>query len=261
MLWIYIGYWYFHTPFLYFHTNLKFSVIKKTKNSLSLFLSLSPLCLSDCAALLFIPVFSLSSIFFRSLTLFSVHSLPFFFPFLCAPIFIKPNRWVSVLRGDGVGLGLEELRRGSRPGGATVACLGLEQADLGLAWKIWFWFCLLEQTDLRSENFGFVCWRVLLDGELNQWVSVWRGDGVGLRHGSRPGLKILVLALFFAWAGRVAQLISKERERERKKWEEFLVFLMTQNFRLVWKYKNEVWKYQLSYIYLYYNIKPKLFWF
>ena len=43
---------------------------------------------------------------------------------------------------------------------------------------------------------------------------------------------------------RVAQSDKQRGERERKRDKEFLVFLMTLNFRLVWKYKKGVWKYQ-----------------
>ena len=164
-----------------------FVLLKRPKTPLNFFFLSHPFC--DCTTLPLILIFSLSSIFsFYSPSV--LHSLSsIFFPFLCAPVFIKPNRWVSAQRSCDVGLGLEELQHGSRPGGvatwvsiwrgdgvrsygvglrpggATVDCIGLEQADLGLTWKFWFWFCLLEQADLRSENFGFVCWRVLLDGE------------------------------------------------------------------------------------------------
>ena len=45
-------------------------------------------------------------------------------------------------------------------------------------------------------------------------------------------------------SGRVAQSDKQKGERERKRDKEFLVFLMTLNFKLVWKYKKGVWKYQ-----------------
>jgi hypothetical protein len=86
--------------------------------SLFFFLSLS-----------FARFFSLSSIFFPLLSLSSPFSLFHFFSF-------SLSRFHQT---QPVGLGLEELRRGSRPGGATVDCLGLEQADL--THKIFFSLC------------------------------------------------------------------------------------------------------------------------
>ncbi len=52
-----------------------------------------------------------------------------------------------------MGLSLEELRHGSWLGGVTVDCLGLEQADIGLAWSG------LEQAVVCGSNLleSFVC--------------------------------------------------------------------------------------------------------
>jgi hypothetical protein len=71
-------------------------------------------------------------------------SPPFFFPLLSlsSPFSLFHFFSFSLSRfhqAQLVGLGLEELRRGSRLGGATVDCLGLGQADL--THKIFFSLC------------------------------------------------------------------------------------------------------------------------
>ena len=128
--------------------------LKRPKIPLNFSFLSHPFC--DYTTLPLIPIFYLSSIF--SLCSPSVlHSLSsIFFPFLCAPVFIKPNWWVSVWRDDGMGLGLEELRCGSRSGGAT-------------AWGVAAWVSVWRGNDWLSRPWASQSW---------------------------PGLKILVLVLF-----------------------------------------------------------------
>ena len=149
------GNWYFHTSILYFHTNLKFCIIKKTKNLSQLFFSLSPfLWLYNFTA--YPDIFSLFHFFPSALPLFSVLSLPFFFLFFVLPFSSNPTdgsqfggatAWVSAWRSCVVSLGLEELRRESQFGGAT-AWVGLEGWRLTVS-------ALSKPISAWPENFGF----------------------------------------------------------------------------------------------------------
>ena len=138
MMYFFFCHWYFHTSFLYFHTNLKFCIIKKIKKLLSTLLF--SLTLLATVQLYRLSRYFLSLFFPSALPLFSVLSLPFFFPFLCAPVFIKPNRWVSVWRGDGW-LSRPWVSR-SRPGLKILVWVLFAWASRSQIWK--FWFCLLE---------------------------------------------------------------------------------------------------------------------